>query len=569
MTAFLGAPDAWGLLLRTIDVRPKQLTCITTSTQGIIAACEDTVNIYNAVTGVLQQSLRIPEIVTKIQGSPDGSTLFFAHSFSMAMWDVQTGGLIHTFTTQSRINDIAVSTTGDYIACGLSDGSIRFWNVHTKQQGTSSGDGHPAITICWPSPLELAVITQGSLSVYKIPTGEVWGTRLPGHMWGMVYLEDRGEFIVGILQSGDGVGQGLSSLKVATKNSWGFSLAGYFEIRGGYHGQLLHPTNVGESIACIAPPRGVQVFNIQSCKLTNNPLPLDAATSVAVSPNRKLVAQTKDSIQIFSIDVLENNEVRKDTQPSHVYPLGEKHTICLLQPNRHLAILESETLRELRPDDGPSPVGPLFTDRLASARASFGCGLVAEFSIPAVMELWESGAPLPEWTEVANEDAPLRGWSPECTRVVTVYGSPRRELRVEAAKEGVTVASLPLEDVDLGAGEVYDVTFDSETRFYLKIDGAGRHIQIPHDIIASPSGDHSHTITKGDPVALPEPRAIPPYTLNVNCEWVVDTGSRKICWISPGDIRRGSGSHFWAGLSLVMVGDDGVVRKLSFKEPNS
>ena len=81
ITAFSGAPNTWGLLLRTINVRPKELTCIATSAQRIIAAYEDTVNVYNAVTFVLQQSLHAPETVTKIQGSPDGSTLFFAHSF--------------------------------------------------------------------------------------------------------------------------------------------------------------------------------------------------------------------------------------------------------------------------------------------------------------------------------------------------------------------------------------------------------------------------------------------------------------------------------------------------------
>lgn len=67
---------------------------------------------------------------------------------------------------------------------------------------------------------------------------------------------------------------------------------------------------------------------------------------------------------------------------------------------------------------------------------------------------------------------------------------------------------------------------------------------------------------------LSEPHAKPPYTLDTNYEWVLDTRSRKICWISPGDIRKGNGGHFWAGTSLVMVGEDGVVRKLSFKEPD-
>jgi hypothetical protein len=70
--------------------------------QRIVAACEDVANIYDAVTFVLQQSLHIPETVTKIQGSPEGSTLFFAHLHSITMWDVQTGGLTHTFTVDPR-----------------------------------------------------------------------------------------------------------------------------------------------------------------------------------------------------------------------------------------------------------------------------------------------------------------------------------------------------------------------------------------------------------------------------------------------------------------------------------
>jgi len=87
-----------------------------------------------------------------------------------------------------------------------------------------------------------------------------------------------------------------------------------------------------------------------------------------------------------------------------------------------------------------------------------------------------------------------------------------------------------------------------------------------HSVTASPSGHY--TITKGKPVPLPEPRPKPPYPLDGNCEWVLDAKSRKVCWISPEDIRRGNGGHFWAGLSLIMVGDSGVVKKLTFKEPD-
>ena len=203
VTAFIGAPSTWGLLLRTIDVRPRQLTCITTSGQSIIAGCGDIVNIYDAVTGVLQQFLSPSEAVTKIQASLDGSTLFFAHSSSVTMWDVQTGGLIHTFTMQPRVNDIAVSTSESHVACGSSDGSVAFWNIRTKEEGRSFGNGQPVVTICWLPLQKLAVATQNSLYIRDVAAGKtVDSLSIPDHVWGMVYLEEKDEFLVGTSRPG-------------------------------------------------------------------------------------------------------------------------------------------------------------------------------------------------------------------------------------------------------------------------------------------------------------------------------------------------------------------------------
>jgi hypothetical protein len=280
----------------------------------------------------------------------------------------------------------------------------------------------------------------------------------------------------------------------------------------------------GWGIACITPPSGVQLLDARSYSWTNNPPLLDAATSVAESLNRNLVAQTKDSIQIFSLDVLKSGEVRNDVRPSHVYPLDDRHIACLLQPTRRLALLELETLRELRPNNDASPLQWLLKNQSPSARAPFSRGPVAKFGVEVVIQAWRSGTPLPVWTKAAD---------------------------------------------DLEMGEAYDVTFDSQTRSHLKLAGSGQHVQFPNDIIASPSGSHSHTMTDGEPLLSSEAQETPPYSLDADCEWVVDAEFRKICWISPGNVRRGDGGHFWAGLSLVMVGDDGVVRKLTFREPDS
>jgi hypothetical protein len=312
-------------------------------------------------------------------------------------------------------------------------------------------------------------------------------------------------------------------------------------------------------------------FDTQSRDSMGKPPPLDAATSVAVSLNRNLVAQMEDSIKIFSLDVLKVRGARNDVRSSHVYPLGGKHIISLLQLDQRLTILDLKTLRELSPHDNILSFGLLLASRSPSALASFSCGLVAELGISVVTQAWRSGGRLPERAEAADEDPSLSGLSPDHTLIVTFYGSPRWELHVKDANDGTILAELPLGDggLEVGTGEVYDVTVDRTTRFHLKIDGPGRHVQIHYHVIPSPSGSHSHTIAKRKTVSLSEPRVVPPYRLDADREWVIDARSRKVCWVSPGNVRRGNGGHFWAGLELVMVGDDGVVRKLSFREPDS
>ena len=245
------------------------------------------------------------------------------------------------------------------------------------------------------------------------------------------------------------------------------------------------------------------------------------------------MVQTEDSIHIFSVDVLTSSEAHDDVRSPRVYPLGENRIARVIQPNCPPTIFELETLREVHPDTNASPLDPP----------------------SAELDIFLSA-----WKE-AGEGALLGGSSPRSTWFVTLSGSNPQWLRITNLVYGNTALKIITGD-ELGAGEVYGVAFGSGARFYLKVDGPGRHVRIPCDAIWR----HPHQIAFGDPEPLSEPRAIPPYTIDANCEWVLDGESRKICWISPADIRRGKGGHFWAGLSLIMVGDDGVVKKLTFKD---
>ena len=396
----------------------------------------------------------------------------------------------------------------------------------------------------------------------------------------MVYLGDKDEFLVGTSRPGLGEGQKLCSFETIShrrpeprlEKIQPMTRRGRLvrqRIHGArrpptHPGQLACPTIVGKEIVCITPPSGVQSFSLESYDWTNNPPLLGAATSIAVSLNRNLVVQTKDFIQIFSSDVLESGEVHNDVRPPHVYSLGKKYILCVLQPNRRLTLLESGKL-QVPLDDKTFPRS-LLPNQPSSDYASLCSGLVAKFDISAAMRAWQLGTSLLAPIEVVDVDTlPLYGLSPTWTRMVKVHNSTLQVLRIDDAEHGTTLAVL--EDDDLESGEVYDITSGWGTRFYLKIDGPGQHVQIPFDITALPSGRYSHTITEEEPVPLSEPRATTPYTLDANYEWVLDAKSRKICWISPGNLRRGAGGHFWDGLSLVMVGDDGIVRKVSFKDP--
>ena len=300
-------------------------------------------------------------------------------------------------------------------------------------------NGQPVVTICWFSSQKLAVATQNCLYTHGITTSEVLDNlSIPDRVWGMAYLSDNDEFLVGTSRPGSEATQELYSLGTVSQQRpeplekrrsmvdrgrlmrrrmyWGKRSQMHYR-------QLSHLMVVGKEIVCITPPSGVQSLSTESYSWTSKPPLLDTAKSVAVSLNRNLVVQTEDTIQIFSVDVLTSQEVHNDVRPSHVYPLGKKYILCVLQPNKHLTLLESETLQELRPDDETSLFRPLLHDQSLPACAPSCSGLVTKFSIWEMIQAWELGDPIPEWIKAAEEQKTLHGLSPARTTEVMIFNS--------------------------------------------------------------------------------------------------------------------------------------------------
>ena len=102
------------------------------------------------------------------------------------------------------------------------------------------------------------------------------------------------------------------------------------------------------------------------------------------------------------------------------------------------------------------------------------------------------------------------------------------------------------------------ITFGSETRFH----SHHNNYYVPYDL------EFSYQACK----IIPGERQ--PWTVESNerefevdssREWVVSSGER-ICWIPPGYIKSDEDGCCWAGSdNLVMVGEDGRLRKLTFR----
>jgi len=201
ITRFFGRPDNWGSVIRTIKGTVGRFTCMTTIGRRIAAACDDgTVSIYDSVTGVLRLSLNPEHPVELVTGSPDGSILFCAHQWkpSVTLWDVQTGGLIHTFMLGSHVENTAISLEGRYLACGLLDGSVHVWEVATRTECPPFGDGFPVMHLRWLAPEEqLVVVNLASLCIWDVVTGKTLYTlRMLDQVWGTAYSQKLNQLAV-------------------------------------------------------------------------------------------------------------------------------------------------------------------------------------------------------------------------------------------------------------------------------------------------------------------------------------------------------------------------------------
>ena len=564
ITEFYGCPDNWGLVLRTITGPLGDFTFVTTIGQGstarIAAACADgTVHIYDSVTGVLRLSLNPPYPIQAMTGSPDGSLLFCTHreSPSITLWDIQTGGLVHTFTLETEAKDTAISLNGHYLACRLSDSTINFWEVANRTERPAFGSGSPITCLCWLAPEErLMIANEKSLHIRDIVTGNilVYSFKIQGPIRSTAYSQKLNQLAI---VTGLGV---ESTITIIDANTGAFSTACWFQ------GQIscLAFSQTAKKLVCGVMTRGLESIDVSPWRHTSFDFPA-TITSISTLLNGTVVVNVAGSgIQLLNPD--EGSATSQQLLPPTliVQPLDEGKITAIVPTDRdRVILLEVATMSQVLTIPAQENL-PVPIDHTVVLCASLEYKVAVHCFVEGgkgYLELWGFDHQRPQWTVQIAESPSAGSFSPACGRLVTFSsnGGDQSYIHVWDVRDGTTLAELELEGPQ--ATRLPDIAFDSEDLFYFHHGDRRIFYSIS---ISSGLHDLSHSITHLKEILVDDhsPRQ---YCVDDSHEWIV-SGSQRICWIPPGYIGSAQASHCWVGSALVMVGQDGILRKLTFRE---
>ena len=549
ITGFFGRPDSWGIAVRTITACSKKSTCMATFSNKIAAAYDDgTVGIYDSVTGVPRLSLSFENPVQVIKGSPDGFMLFCAHKTpSVTVWDMQTGGLIHTFDVEPGAKDIDVSLDGRYLACGLFDGAIEVFGIANKMEGAAIWTSSPVTFFCWLRPeQQLAASTGDLVGIWDVLAGTLLRSfKAEYPVRRMTYSQKFNRLAIMATSSSRSEVTIINPQTVATTSP-----------------HLVHDkltcfafSQTTEELVCGMETYGLRLFNVSTRSSRHFEHP-DIMASVSCLQNGTVVANFAVlGVQLLSLHQGHTPSQQPTTPVFMVQVFDEGRIIAIFPTSRdQIVLLEPATMSGLlkipvrnsylTPADRPTVLCVSCENLLAVC-------YVREKN-RGFLQWWGFYQKTPAWTAEVDGVPEIGRISPTAARLVTVHARGHlSRICVWNAKNGKLDAQL--EDISLPL----DIRFTSDTEFYSQYD---KH-RVPHTVHPWGQGISS------EEASLPSPpeklRKERDLEVDDTHEWVV-RGSKRICWIPPGYIGSIKNSYCWAGSSLVMVGRDEMLRKIIF-----
>ena len=580
--------DTWGDILRTIKADSGTFIHLAAVGKSIVAVREEdsVIDIYDAVTGVLRLSLNAPRQVAKAEGSSDGSVLFCAHqrSCEITMWDMQTGGLVHTFTTEFEVNDIAASSTGRHLGSCSSDGAFRFWEVESGYGGSRSL-GEAVASICWLEPEDqVALALKATVVVLDVTTGRMLHSFPVGeNVRGIVFSANRCRLAVWLSL---GVRNTIKVIDIQT----GLVLLSPPPLT---HVSCFTFSGNGDRVVCAMGTGDLRWFSVSvpSVGWHKYLSHLGTIRSMGLLPNGHLVVNGGGSIQVLAMISAKLSSTGQDPEISHIYPLDNGKAICASpRDRRDVSLLDMETMKTLASYPvAPDSLGISLTPRILCISIDRRVTILnfPEYGlkphvIRSVTPKWEHHPPQP---------------------VLSVALSPGGGELVAVVESAAGGWGLHVADVSDGCTLFFatqvgrsprNVAFTSETEFHTEGEDEGCHeethrTQEPQRAptrtapISTSEANSDRCMTRyvrttfvfnprspTDKVRKLSEESVlltRPYELDRNLEWVVDATSRRVCWLPPGYVRGTENGHFFIGSSIIMAGQDGIVRRLTFGEP--
>lgn len=265
-----------------------------------ISSSDNAIIIWNIFTKKLVKTLNGHSIkVNALAVSPDGRFIATAlNNNTILIWNRINGSIFHRFEGYNKIvNALAISPNLKYLISGSNDNSIRIWDLVTKNNvRTLAGhrDFINSISITPDSKYIISGSNDQSIKIWDIETGGLIKT-LVGHNEGVKYisLSMDGTFIVSTSEY---------SIKV-----WSFSTGDLItSIRGCFNcACLFSPENNHIIYNEKWSPSNINIFDFNLMKIVKKISKEDAINTITVSSDGKYVAIANDNtIKVF--DFLNN-----------------------------------------------------------------------------------------------------------------------------------------------------------------------------------------------------------------------------------------------------------------------
>ena len=524
---------------------------MTTFASWIAAACDDgSVGIYDSVTGAPRLSLNPGDLVKAMRGTPDGSTLLCAHQqSSVTAWDIQTGGLMHTFVPEWKVEDIAVSLTGHYLACGSSDGFVKVREVTNKSEVLDFESGSPVTHLCWLEQEEQLVVTSNaSVRVWDVIARKALRSLvLEGSIRGVVYSQKLHTLAIVTTSEAESI---ITLVDSRTRAP--------FIRRTSRQITCFTFSQITKQLVCGTSAPGLELFSVPACKRRRLDHPA-TITSVSVLPNGTAVANvTSTGIQLLNLDERYTPPRQPTASILTVHAFDEGKIIAVVPTNRdRITLLESATMSPLFTI--PAGTHTISTDLPPILCASLKHRIAFRSfkgRTAVYLEMWRFGSGTPAWVMTPRLENSVVEISPSGSKFVTLT-SIGQTTYVEARKTGNASPEWFREfrwDLSLPPLEI---RFESEDKFYICHDTYRTHF-----VISTSHYPQTTTPCKKEPS---DKRPLWHCDVDDAHEWVVGS-SKRICWIPPGYIGSDRCCHWWAGDMLIMLGQDGVLRKLTFRK---